>query len=72
LDVPCDGHHIQNTACRFAFLTFLCYTSSIKKIEKGSQIERKNMSDYLDYMDEIYDEIVSEFGHEVESECIHK
>jgi len=53
-------------------LTFLCYTSSIKKIEKGSQIERKNMSDYLDYMDEIYEEIVSEFGHEVESECIHK
>jgi hypothetical protein len=30
------------------------------------------MSDYLDYMDEIYEEIVSEFGHDVESECIHK
>lgn len=28
--------------------------------------------DFLDYMDEIYEEIVSEFGHEVESECIHK
>jgi hypothetical protein len=54
------------------FLTFLCYTSSIKKIEKGSQIERKNMSDYLDYMDEIYEEIVSEFGHEAESNCVHK
>jgi hypothetical protein len=30
------------------------------------------MSDYLDYMDEIYEELVDEFGHEVESECIHK
>jgi hypothetical protein len=60
------------TACRLDFLTFFCYNSIIKKIEKGSQIERKNMSDYLDYMDEIYEEIVSEFGHEVESECIHK
>jgi hypothetical protein len=63
---------LQFTACRLDFLIFLCYTSRIKKIEKGSQIERKNMSDYLDYMDEIYEEIVSEFGHEVESECIHK
>jgi len=23
--------------------------------------------DYLDYMDEIYDELVEEFGHEIES-----
>lgn len=30
------------------------------------------MSEYLDYLDEIYDELVSEFGHEIESECIHK
>jgi hypothetical protein len=28
--------------------------------------------DYLDYMDEIYEEIVEEFGHDVESECVHK
>lgn len=30
------------------------------------------MSDYLDYIDEIYDELVDEFGHEIESNCIHK
>jgi hypothetical protein len=30
------------------------------------------MSDYLDYMDEIYEELVEEFGHEVESNCVHK
>ena len=29
------------------------------------------MSDYLDYMDEIYEELVEEFGHEIESNCIH-
>ena len=29
------------------------------------------MSDYLDYMDEIYEELVEEFGHEIESECVH-
>ena len=28
--------------------------------------------DYLDYLDEIYDELVEEFGHEIESNCIHK
>jgi hypothetical protein len=28
--------------------------------------------DYLDYMDEIYEELVDEFGHEIESECIHE
>ena len=28
--------------------------------------------DYLDYMDEIYEELVEEFGHEIESECIHQ
>ena len=28
--------------------------------------------DYLDYMDEIYEELVEEFGHEIESDCIHK
>ena len=27
--------------------------------------------DFLDYIDEIYEELVDEFGHEVESECIH-
>lgn len=30
------------------------------------------MSDYLDYMDEIYEELVEEFGHEIESNCIHE
>lgn len=30
------------------------------------------MSDYLDYLDEIYEELVEEFGHEIESDCIHK
>jgi hypothetical protein len=30
------------------------------------------MSEYLDYMDEIYEELVEEFGHEIESDCIHK
>jgi len=30
------------------------------------------MSDFLDYMDEIYEELVSEFGHEIESNCIHE
>jgi hypothetical protein len=29
------------------------------------------MSDYLDYLDEIYEELVDEFGHEIESNCIH-
>jgi hypothetical protein len=29
------------------------------------------MSDYLDYLDEIYEELVEEFGHEIESNCIH-
>jgi hypothetical protein len=30
------------------------------------------MSDFLDYLDEIYEELVDEFGHEIESECIHR
>ena len=30
------------------------------------------MSDFLDYMDEIYEELVDEFGHEIESDCIHE
>jgi hypothetical protein len=30
------------------------------------------MSDYLDYMDEIYEELVDEFGHDIESTCIHE
>ena len=30
------------------------------------------LMDYLDYMDEIYEELVDEFGHEIESECIHE
>ena len=29
------------------------------------------MNDYLDYMDEIYEELVEEFGHEIESKCEH-
>jgi predicted CopG family antitoxin len=28
--------------------------------------------DYLDYLDEVYEELVEEFGHEIESDCIHK
>ena len=28
--------------------------------------------DYLDYLDEIYDELVEELGHEIESNCTHK
>lgn len=28
--------------------------------------------DYLDYLDEIYDELVDEFGHEIESNCVHE
>ena len=28
--------------------------------------------EYLDYLDEIYDELVEEFGHEIESNCTHK
>lgn len=27
--------------------------------------------DYLDYMDEIYEELVSEYGHDIESQCEH-
>ncbi len=30
------------------------------------------MSDYLDYMDEIYEELVEEYGHEIEYNCVHK
>ena len=30
------------------------------------------MSDFLDYLDEVYEELVDEFGHEIESNCIHK
>ena len=29
------------------------------------------MNDYLDYMDDIYEELVEEFGHEIESECVY-
>jgi hypothetical protein len=28
--------------------------------------------DYLDYLDEVYDELVDEFGHEIESNCVHE
>ena len=30
------------------------------------------MSDFLDYIDEMYEELVDEFGHEIESNCIHE
>ena len=30
------------------------------------------MNDYLNDQDEIYDELVEEFGHEIESNCTHK
>ncbi len=36
-------------------------------LEVGSNL----MNDYLDYMDDIYEELVEEFGHEIESECVH-
>jgi hypothetical protein len=40
---------------------------------QGNKLERKKiMSDFLDYLDEIYEELVDEFGHEIESECIHR
>jgi hypothetical protein len=29
------------------------------------------MNDYLDYIDDIYEELVEEFGHEVEAKCEH-
>jgi hypothetical protein len=29
------------------------------------------MNDYLDYLDDIYEELVDEFGHEAEAECVH-
>ena len=29
------------------------------------------MSDFLDYLDEIYEELVEEFGHEIEAKCEH-
>lgn len=39
---------------------------------QGNNLERKKiMSDFLDYLDEIYEELVDEFGHEIESNCIH-
>jgi len=37
---PCDAHHIADTACRLDFWGYLCYTSSIKKVEKGSQTRK--------------------------------
>jgi len=36
-------------------------------LEVGSNL----MNDYLDYIDEIYEELVEEFGHEIESVCDH-
>ena len=29
------------------------------------------MNDYLDYMDNLYEELVEEFGHEIEYKCDH-
>jgi hypothetical protein len=28
--------------------------------------------DFLDYLDEVYEELVDEFGHEIENDCIHR
>ena len=28
--------------------------------------------EFLEYLDEIYEELVDEFGHEIESKCIHE
>ena len=30
------------------------------------------MNDYLDYIDEVYEELVEEFGHEIEDKCHHE
>ena len=30
------------------------------------------MSDFLDYLDEVYEELVDEFGHEIEANCVHE
>ncbi len=43
-----------------------------KTLKNISWKENIYMSDYLDYMDEIYEELVDEFGHEIESTCIHE
>jgi len=46
----------------------LYYKESKKLLlKKGGNL----MNDYLDYMDEIYEELVEEFGHEIESVCEH-
>jgi hypothetical protein len=29
------------------------------------------MNDYLDYIDDVYEELVEEFGHEIEAKCEH-
>ena len=34
---------VSFTACRLDFLTFLCYTYSIRKLEKVSKLERTKM-----------------------------
>jgi hypothetical protein len=28
--------------------------------------------DFLEYLDEVYEELVDEFGHEIESKCVHE
>ena len=68
----------RGRACRMWYKTHLSYGVSSwlfeifvldlqsKKIKKG-----KTMSDYLDYLDEIYEELVDEFGHEIEANCEH-
>jgi hypothetical protein len=49
-------------------LLWLLYKESKKLLlKKGGNL----MNDYLDYMDEIYEELVEEFGHEIESVCEH-
>jgi hypothetical protein len=33
---------------------------------------KKEIMDFLEYLDEVYEELVDEFGHEIESKCVHE
>jgi hypothetical protein len=37
---PCGVNHIRHAVSRLDFWGYLCYTSSIKKVEKGSQTRK--------------------------------
>jgi len=65
-----DNHkwHFCQTCDKVVHKDFINYHEMRCKIFHDLQI----MSDYLDYLDEIYEELVEEFGHEIESNCIHE